>query len=226
MKNIEKEKAINLRKQGKSIRNIAKILGVSKGSISLWVKDVVLTQEQKEKLKSNNPIFSNYGNIIKSKMCRDKRRKYQDQGKQIAKNKYPLHIMGCMLYWAEGNRKNNKNVVDFVNCDIDLIKVFIQFLKKYYNVDNSDINIKIKYYDNNGLSKENIISYWDNVLKLNIDESNLKIIENLPKSSKGKRVGELPFGVCVVRVYRTDILQSIYGAIQEYGNFINEKWLG
>lgn len=45
-KSKEKLEAINLRKKGQSIKYIAKTLSVSIGSVSLWCKDVVLTEEQ------------------------------------------------------------------------------------------------------------------------------------------------------------------------------------
>ena len=47
MKVEEKNRAIGLRKQGKSMNEIVKEIGVSKASVSLWVRDVVLTKNQK-----------------------------------------------------------------------------------------------------------------------------------------------------------------------------------
>jgi predicted transcriptional regulator len=45
---IEQNLAIDLRKQGKSIKEIAKILKVSQGSVSVWVRHIILTDEQKK----------------------------------------------------------------------------------------------------------------------------------------------------------------------------------
>jgi transposase len=42
MKLIEKRNAIALRERGQSIKEIAKNLGVSKASVSMWVRDVEL----------------------------------------------------------------------------------------------------------------------------------------------------------------------------------------
>lgn len=44
MKIIEKEKARALRKQGKSINQIVTEAGLSKASVSEWVRDIVLTK--------------------------------------------------------------------------------------------------------------------------------------------------------------------------------------
>ena len=51
-KSAEYEKALVLRRTGKSLKKIAAILGVSVSIVSLWCRDVQLTDQQKEKLKS------------------------------------------------------------------------------------------------------------------------------------------------------------------------------
>lgn len=45
------------------------------------------------------------------------------------------------------------------------------------------------------------------------------------KYSKKKRIGRLPFGTCALRVNSTQIVQTIYGSIQEYGGFDRSEWL-
>ena len=45
------------------------------------------------------------------------------------------------------------------------------------------------------------------------------------KYSQKKRRNMLPFGTCKVSVHRTQIVQTIYGAIQEYGGFERPEWL-
>ena len=54
MKKEEQKEARRLRKKyGFSLGKISKILNVSKGSVSLWVKDIKLTKTQKNVLKQN-----------------------------------------------------------------------------------------------------------------------------------------------------------------------------
>ncbi|MCS7263556.1 MAG: helix-turn-helix domain-containing protein [Armatimonadetes bacterium] len=48
----ERQQARLLRKQGWSIKTIAKNLGVSRSSVSLWVRDIALTVEQREFIES------------------------------------------------------------------------------------------------------------------------------------------------------------------------------
>jgi len=45
------------------------------------------------------------------------------------------------------------------------------------------------------------------------------------KYSQKKRRNVLPYGTSGVSVCRTRIVQTIYGAIQEYGGFDRPEWL-
>jgi hypothetical protein len=46
------------------------------------------------------------------------------------------------------------------------------------------------------------------------------------KHSKKKRQNKLPYGTVRLVVHSTAMVQSIYGAIQEYGGFERPEWLG
>ena len=47
----EKIKAQELRERGRSIKEITKTLNVSKGSVSVWCRDIKLTKKQIEQYK-------------------------------------------------------------------------------------------------------------------------------------------------------------------------------
>jgi intein/homing endonuclease len=47
----ERQKAIHLRQQGKSVKQITKLLKISRSSASIWVREVKLSQKQKANLK-------------------------------------------------------------------------------------------------------------------------------------------------------------------------------
>jgi orotate phosphoribosyltransferase-like protein len=70
MKNKEQEKAIakKLRQnEGLSIQRISEILKVSKSSVSLWVRDIILTEQQKTNLFLNNKNACRNGEKIRQK---------------------------------------------------------------------------------------------------------------------------------------------------------------
>jgi len=52
------------------------------------------------------------------------------------------------------------------------------------------------------------------------------IVNRHSRSSGRKRLNRLPYGTCRITLHRAAVVQSIYGAIQEYGGFERPEWLG
>jgi hypothetical protein len=196
----------NLRNQGYTISKINQITGFSKGSISNWCSDIDV----------NN---GNNGKILRKKY-KEKRIRYQNQC--IKKMTETDYIAGCMLYWAEG--KKSKNKICFVNSDIHMIKLFISFLIKYFNINIEKLTISINCHTTNGISLEEIENYW--ITNLGLKRNNIRkgTTNNYPISSKRLKINKLPYGTCSLSYNDVKVVQEIYGAIQKYGNFINDEW--
>lgn len=217
---MKKDKALQakeLRKNGKSIREIANELNVAKSSVSVWVRDIPLSKEQLENLCK--PRGFNY------KFFRNKRAEYQKEGINKAKEKDINHAIGCMLYWAEGTKA--RNTLSFTNSDVNVHKTFLCFLRKYFNIPNNKIAISVNCYLDHGLSIDQIYNYWIDALELKDCVINKASIRDPLRSSfsSGKKTSKLKYGVLRISTGNSQILQHIYGAIQEYCGFQNELWL-
>lgn len=227
MKAVERDEAVRLRSTlGMSLGEIANKLSVSKGSVSLWVRDIRLTSEQKTILLNKNPLYNGQcaGAKKREEDARELRLQYQQEGRNKAKEKEALHMAGCMLYWAEGSKKIN--TVIFTNSDINMMKFFLNFIRKYFNIDNGDIKIGINCYLNNNLTLEQIENYWIENLGITRCCLNKSIVNNYPSSSKKKtKKNKIIYGTCRICIHNFRIVQHIYGAIQEYAGFENSKWL-
>jgi len=81
MKEIKRLKARELRKQGLSMNKIASELSVSKSSVSLWVRDIILTEKQKQCLKDNIPKIGSRKRGFRKKGDISKRRKMMGEKK-------------------------------------------------------------------------------------------------------------------------------------------------
>jgi hypothetical protein len=155
---------------------------------------------------------------------REKRRHYQDEGRLRARRGDPLHEAGCMLYWAEGDKK--RNVASVTNSDVHLLRFFRRFLTECFAISPGDLAFHLHVYDDNDLSLQQIEDYWLEALNLPRACLRKHQINLRPTSSNGRRGNKLPYGVCTLRVLRsTRLVQHIYGAIQEYGGFEEPSWL-
>src|SRR3990167_1868383 len=112
-KSQKKIEAINLRKKGLSIKYIAKKLNVSTSSVSLWTRDIILTQEQYKVLESHarDPLYGkrlDYINHIKlqtNKKVEELKRKGINEVGLLSKRE--LFLVGIALYWSEGFKKDS-----------------------------------------------------------------------------------------------------------------------
>lgn len=219
MKKELKERASKLRLSGESVNNISKILGVAKSTVSVWTRGITLTDEQKEKLLKRE--IKDEQAIALSNFFKNKRMSFQQKGRDKIKLLEPLYIAGCMLYWGEGSK--SINTCQLTNSELPMLVVFKNFLVKYFDVSDEMLSVNINAYTDLK-SETEIKNYWLN--GLNLPESSLKSTtwNCNPKSSKNVSK-KLEYGTCAIRVYKTEIVQEILGAIQQFGDFQNIFWL-
>jgi hypothetical protein len=226
VKTKEREQARQIRRtEGAPINEIAARLGVSKSSVSLWVRDIELTPEQKQGLLERNPAYNRqYSGWTKvAEFRRRQRLAYQEEGRRRARLRDPGFVAGCMLYWAEGAKERNQ--LQFSNSDPVMARLFVDFLKKYFDLNGAEIRITCYLYADHVEKQAEVEQHWLDVLDLPRESLRKSVVNVYSKYSQRKRVGNLPYGTCRVVVSRTQVIQTIYGAIQEIGGFTRESWL-
>lgn len=195
--------ARKLRKRGVSVKTIAKILGISKGTVSLWVRDIILTIEQLEKLKKNSIEGAERGRLKSALLQKEKRLKLIEDLKaegiktleRISEKE--LLIAGLALYWGEGRKGGRR--VEFCNSDPKTIVLLKLWLKKCFNVKNEDLFCRVGINEIH-LSREQLVrEYWSKVADIPLNQfrrtsfkriRNKKIYENF-----NRHYGTLTLGV-------------------------------
>lgn len=150
----ERREARRLRQEGLKLREIAQRLDVSLNSACRWTRDIELTPAQREANRSGPPGPQARAAVQARvntwrEVNRERRREYQRQGRERARNSDPLHLAGCMLYWAEGAKSRNQAI--FANSDPRMIRLFARFLAQSMEVPAVDLRIRLNVYLNNGL---------------------------------------------------------------------------
>lgn len=223
-----KKEVIELRKIGLSIKEIVKKTHRPQSTISGWVKNIPLTEEQRKYLDSKDPSKNHLrspSSVERSKITwMERRKKFQEEGRQLSINNNVNFIAGLMLYWAEGAKTRNRNTVCLSNTDVHLMKFFTNFLRHFFDVKEEEISIRINCWLNNGLTLDEIEKYWIDQLGLNKSNIRKSYIEQ-KRLTTGKKKNIHLYGVCAVKVNRTDIIQKIYGAIQEFVGFSRPEWV-
>lgn len=214
MKSLEKEKAIELRKIGLSIKTIAKKLGVAKSSVSVWVRKVELTKKQLQTLTENGQKRE----VIEKRRLK---RLFNEQvkrdeimsvaGKDIKKiSKHELRIIGLCLYWGEGG-KTNQGSARVSNSDPAVIKTMMRFFKEVCLVKNERFRGHIHTYSH--LNAKDAESYWSSVSSIPRNQFYKTYIKR-SIASKGKK-DNLPYGTFDIYVSDTKLFLQIMGQIEK-----------
>lgn len=221
-KSKEKLEAIELRKAGKSIKFIAKKLNVSVGSVSVWCKNVVLTEDQLRTLEKN-ACDPNYGlRLQNSQMQRRKKEQKISDLLNLGENeigkltKRELFLVGIALYWAEGFKKDTQ--VGFANSNPEMINLYLKWLYECCDVKKEDLIVRITVNISHKDRSKEIETYWSNATKIPMENFRKPFYQQF----KWKKVYENPneyYGVLRIKVRKSlDFLRKIHGWIKGLGN--------
>jgi len=217
-KSEKKLQARELRRQGQSVKGIARDLQVSHGSVSLWCRDIVLTDEQLQILEknSNDP---NYGkrlqNSLKQQGIRiQKTEKLMKEGiEEVGElSKKELLLVGTALYWAEGFKKDSQ--VGLGSSDPKMMRLYVRWLQDCFGYSISDLMFRVTINESHEYRIYEIVKYWADIF--GIDKSDFQ--KSFYQKAKWQKVYEHPeeyFGVLRIRVRKSsDFLRKIHGLIQ------------
>ena len=218
-----KEKAVALRKSGKSYNEIRRTLSIkSKGTISYWLKNLELSSESK-KLLSKNILIAHKRGLFTANEKRGKRiqtensRAYEEGIRKIGKiSQRELLIAGVCLYWGEGT-KSEKNYprLAFSNSDPLMIAFYLTFLRRVLFVKEENIRAGIHLYPSAPVEKTR--NFWAHITGLNSES--FYIINQVSKASMLKRDSRfLPYGTAVIRVNGREFFYKMKGMIKGISN--------
>jgi len=163
-KSVIRLQAIKLRKQGISVREIAKKVGVAKSTASLWVRHIMLTPSQLKKLMSNSHRGWSAGRMLGSLSQKNKRLSLIETENESGRIEFSnlslrdLKIAGLCLYWAEGSKKNRK--VNFCNSDPKMIKFFITWINKVYQIPSHELSCYVGINEAHKNRERMVKDYW------------------------------------------------------------------
>ena len=147
----DKDIAITLRKQGKTYREIEKTLQISRSTLCEWFKNEYWSKHiKKSNINRHTEVSSERiknMNIARNLVLIEKYENVEKQAKeefQAYKND-PLFVAGLMLYAGEGDRLD-KGTIRLANTDFQIHRIFINFSKKFFKLDYSNIKFSILLY--------------------------------------------------------------------------------
>ncbi len=152
VRNQEKyEQAVQFRKRGFTLEEIAKLCDISKSTASKWLKNKAfsetVTKQNKRRAGQDN---AKRLKLMSKTRTRERLNRYKEAERSAVtefkhyKSK-PRFIAGLMIYLTQGDL-NAANQIRLSSQDIVTHKIFIKFLTEYLGVDKRDIHCWLLLY--------------------------------------------------------------------------------
>ncbi|MDD3531528.1 MAG: helix-turn-helix domain containing protein [Candidatus Pacebacteria bacterium] len=197
----DKEKAVLLRKEGKSYREIGGELHIPRSTLSDWFADEKWSAAIREHLAASAQETSTVRMVALNKLRGERLEKAYEAAVEEAKKeletlKYdPLFLSGVMLYWGEGS-KDPRQGVKFADSDPAMIKLYVAFLKKSCRIPIEMIKAYVLIYPE--IEEKTARAYWSKVSGLPWGQFTKSVVITGRHATR-----RLSWGVCTVSVSST-----------------------
>lgn len=160
---ILKEKALVMREKQMSYSQIKSALGVSKSTLSGWLKDYPLSKERIHELSHSERRIEKFRQTmvgkqeVKLKIAYDKAAK--DMG--MISNR-EIFLTGLFLYWAEGAKTMNSMTM-LTNTNPKMLKFYLKWLD-LLKIPKNKLKVVLHLYSDMNIGKE--IKFWSKELNI------------------------------------------------------------
>jgi len=212
IKEQERGKAINLRKQGLSYNEILREVPVAKSTLSVWLKDIGLAKAQKQRLTEKRRAAQQKA----QQACRNIRitreaaiiEEAQQEIGNISKREFWL--IGAALYWAEGSKQKTNLVsqrVCFNNSDPKMILLFDKWMREVCGRERRGIAYSLYIHTTGDVERAK--KFWSKLLDTAIEKVYFK--KGNPKTNR-KNIQDSYYGLLRIEVLKsTDLNRKIKG---------------
>jgi transcriptional regulator with XRE-family HTH domain len=157
-KQVERRRARELRAEAWTLQEIAEELGVSKGSVSAWVRDVEFVPKPRNRgHDSQRPHPLHLRKLAEIERCR-----VEAEALIGAMSARDLTMFCLALYAGEGSK--TEGAVKFANTSPTLSRVFITWLRQEFDVDETRLRVTLYLHSDLDLATAN--EFWSSALSV------------------------------------------------------------
>jgi transcriptional regulator with XRE-family HTH domain len=212
--------AEKLRKeQGLSYAEISRITGVSKSTLSAWLKDISLTIEQQlylqEKMEVNRASFAARAWLI-NRTRYQKAHLQADQAGVRVFTELPKHrsideLSLAMLYLGEGSKSYGR--VQIASTQVEILRYFLSMIKRLYKIDETRLSFRLNLIKAAVSSEKDFIDWWKTELRYT--RARFLKTQYDPRSHAKKLTNDYR-GVCTLTYYDTYLQRQLISLATVY----------
>lgn len=210
-----REKAKEFRRKGYSLKEIADELSIAKSTASVWVRNVKLSREAKQRLEER----LTKGQINAAKIKKERRKKLLEKLykeaygciEELDFKKEHLKLFCAVIYWCEGGTYSKK-AVRFTNSDPDLVELFLFLFRKSFRVDEDKFRACMHLHDYH--DEEERKDFWSRITGI----SKNQFIKTYQKPHTAKRIRDNYPGCLNIRYYDALIAKELLAFYKAFKN--------
>lgn len=214
-----KEKAIYLREQGYSIKEIAKLLKISSSTSSIWLRNLELNKKAIERLERRKLL----GYYKLAKTWDKKRKEYNKKNLKFAAKiinphiftKNLLIIYAALLFWCEGS-KCERSTFKFTNSDPKLISALLKLIRKSCDIQEIKFRVRLHLHDYHNEYEQKL--FWSKITNIPLEQFTKAYLK--PHTKKRKHP-DYP-GCATIIYHDVNVLRKLKSIFQLF----SEKLMG
>lgn len=207
--------------KGFSYNEISGQIGVSKSTLSNWLKHISLTYEQEQRIQqrveNNQTSFVAQARLTNKKRFKDAREQAFQTGEDIAShipdNNAVHELALAMLYLGEGDKTGNR--VQIANTDPAVLRYFLWAVEKLYKVDRAQMSMRLNIIEAARPLESQMIDWW--VEQLSCSRTQFIKTQFDLRSKHTKLTGDY-HGVCSITYNDTYLYERLMGVYSAYFN--------
>lgn len=190
-----KEKAINYRRRGYSYNMISRELGLAKGTLSDWLKEIPYKPSKEVLKRIKLAPLKAAETKSKIKIAEIKTTKELSK-KELGKlTKRDMWLLGIGLYIGEGSKLYES--IRIVNSDPEIIKLVMMWFRKICKLKNENFTPAVHLYPDNNIKET--VDYWSKITGIHKNQfGKTQIDRRVNKAGKKKR--KLPYGTLHLQI--------------------------
>lgn len=194
-----------------SYGQIKDALGVGKGTLSAWLKDMPLSEGRIRELRALSPMRIERCRNTKLKKKQNRldgvyRKASEDIG---VLSERELFLAGLFLYWGEGWKSTNATTA-LTNTNPRMIILFLKWLN-LLGVDKGRVKVRLDLYVDMDIKKE--ISFWTKELGISQSQFTKPYIKKSRRSDITYKTG-FGHGTCSVMFGNRDVHEYVLAGVK------------
>ena len=207
--------------QGLSYNEISVLTGVSKSTLSSWLREISLTPEQEARLqarlRTNRSTFAARALPINRERYQRAREQAYQAGVNIVDNipdgTNVDELAFAMLYIGEGSKTGGR--VQLASTNPDILKYSLNSLRNLYDIDAQRVSFRLNLVEAARPREKEFKEWWSR--KLEFDQEQFRKTQYDSRSRATQVTGNY-HGVCTLTYNDTYLQQRILGLGQTYIN--------